>query len=130
MYTVDGFCKVDVVPLPRSQNQEVGPLVLKSVKWVITGEQPDKGVPEKLATGACALAEKTKHNKMPAHPKVRKSELIPSWFKKCWFVLSGIFLFREGNTSLFSLQSYFFILAIFNPARHGEPLLLFTIYCC
>ena len=48
-----GFCKVDVLPFPKSHAQEVGPPVDWSVKFTIRGEQPACGEPVKLATGFC-----------------------------------------------------------------------------
>ncbi len=51
---MDGFFKVDVAPLPNSQNQMVGLPVDASVKLTTSGEQPVTGVAVKLAVGACA----------------------------------------------------------------------------
>jgi hypothetical protein len=53
-YVVEGFCKVEVVPLPRSQLQLVGLPVLRSVKFTTIGEQPDVVLALKLAIG-CAF---------------------------------------------------------------------------
>jgi hypothetical protein len=63
IYVVDGFCKVEVVPLPRSQYQEVGEFVLLSVKLTRMGAQPEVILDVKPATGAWALA--TAGNKNP-----------------------------------------------------------------
>lgn len=51
---VDGFCNVDVTPLPRFQDQLVGVLLLLSVKLTNTGEHPALMLVVKLAVGACA----------------------------------------------------------------------------
>ena len=54
IYEADGFCNVEVPPLPRSQCQLVGLPVLWSVNCTTTGEHPDVLLAEKEATGACA----------------------------------------------------------------------------
>jgi hypothetical protein len=56
---VEGFCLVDVAPLPKSHCQEVAPPVDRSVKFTIMGEHPEvisalksaAGVWAKLSTG-------------------------------------------------------------------------------
>ena len=45
----EGFCKKEVVPLPRSHLQYMGLPVDWSVKLMICGAQPDVGDAEKLA---------------------------------------------------------------------------------
>jgi len=51
---VEGFFKVDVPPLPKSQSQEVGLPVEISWKLTTIGEQPLVMSDLKLAVGACA----------------------------------------------------------------------------
>ena len=50
-----GFCNVDVVPLPKSQNQDTfefpNPGCDKSVNCTRNGKQPLSGDPEKLTVG-------------------------------------------------------------------------------
>ncbi len=53
----EGFCWVDILPLPRSHDQEVGLLLERSWKVTISGEQPEIGVAVKLAVGACAKTQ-------------------------------------------------------------------------
>ncbi len=51
---VDGFCLVEVDPLPKSQNQEVGLPVDRSSKLTIIGEQPEVIFDLKSGVGICA----------------------------------------------------------------------------
>jgi hypothetical protein len=51
---VDGFCFVDVAPLPKSQSQEVGLPVEISWKLTTMGEHPPVISDLKFAVGACA----------------------------------------------------------------------------
>ena len=44
---------VEVFPFPKFQFHDVGLPVERSWKFTIKGEQPDRGKPLKLATGAC-----------------------------------------------------------------------------
>ena len=58
---VDVFFKVEVAPFPKSQSQTEGLPVEASVKLTTSGEQPDTGVAEKPAVGACAHAIQESH---------------------------------------------------------------------
>ena len=64
---VEGFFKVEVAPLPKSQNQAVGAPVDASVKLTTSGEQPDACADVKFATGVCANTS----NDRVAHNSVR-----------------------------------------------------------
>jgi hypothetical protein len=50
-YVTDGFCNIEVVPLPKSHFQLVGLSVDRSVNLTRRGAQPLTGVAEKSATG-------------------------------------------------------------------------------
>ena len=52
MYVCEGFCVVDVAPLPKSHAHEVGEPVEVSVKFTVRGTVPDVGAAVKEATGA------------------------------------------------------------------------------
>jgi hypothetical protein len=51
---VEGFCFVEVPPLPKSQNHEVGLPVEISWKLTTIGEHPPVISDLKFAVGACA----------------------------------------------------------------------------
>ena len=53
-YVAEGFCKKEIVALPRSHFHCVGLPVERSVKFTTSGEQPDTGLAVNLAA-SCAL---------------------------------------------------------------------------
>ncbi|GAA4727928.1 hypothetical protein GCM10023229_00990 [Flavisolibacter ginsenosidimutans] len=61
---MEGFFKVEVAPLPKSQNQVVGLPVDASEKLTTSGEQPDAGTAVKLAAGVCAHTIKDRHTQI------------------------------------------------------------------
>ena len=61
-YTTDGFCKTDVVPLPRSHFHEVGFPTDESANLTTTGAQPPV-VEELKSAFICAFAENTHKRK-------------------------------------------------------------------
>jgi hypothetical protein len=52
-----GLRKEDVEPFPKFHDHDVGLLVERSVKFTMIGEQPERGVPVKLAFGTWLYAE-------------------------------------------------------------------------
>jgi hypothetical protein len=46
---VEGFCNNEVTPFPNSHRHCVGVPVEESLKLTTSGEQPERGEPEKLA---------------------------------------------------------------------------------
>ena len=50
-YVAVGLRKLDVEPFPKFHDHEVGLFVERSVKFTMIGEQPERGVPVKLALG-------------------------------------------------------------------------------
>ena len=52
---------MEVAPLPKSQNQEVGFPVEPSVKPTTSGEHPETRLAENAACGAWAWATKNRH---------------------------------------------------------------------
>ena len=54
-YVVDGFCDVEVLPLPKSHDHDVGLPVEVSVNCTANGAVPDVGDAVKLAVGAVAV---------------------------------------------------------------------------
>jgi hypothetical protein len=75
MYVVDGFCSVEVAPLPRFQNQLVGLPVLRSENCTTIGEQPEVTLAEKSAV-VCALAKRGRNTVSPTHSNACKYRFI------------------------------------------------------
>ena len=58
-YLCTGFFSVEVVLSPKSQDQEVGLLVLLSANITVSDAFPERGDAEKAAAGSTGFAETT-----------------------------------------------------------------------
>ena len=75
-----GFCEVELVPSPKSQLQEVGELVVKSVKETEFPMQILVWFAEKSATGTLLIFTKGLFGRLEIEPKVKSPRpKLPVW---------------------------------------------------